>query len=163
MQFRHVVFFINPLSGRESFIICIRGISRINWLTSPSLLDRHTCALHVSPTQGYIYPLLCTEAVVRSCSVKKVSLEISQNSQENTCSRVSFLIRPEDCNLINKETLTQMFSCEFCKIFQNTFFHRTPLVAASVPTVWIKIWILIAAPNPIPFNTISYHKFFPGA
>ena len=30
------------------------------------------------------------EAVVRQCSVKKVSLEISQNSQENTCVGVSF-------------------------------------------------------------------------
>ena len=27
------------------------------------------------------------------CSVKKVFLEISQNSQENTCARVSFLIK----------------------------------------------------------------------
>ena len=31
-----------------------------------------------------------TEPVVRKCSVKKVFLEISQNSQENTCARVSF-------------------------------------------------------------------------
>ena len=31
-----------------------------------------------------------TEAVARRCSVKKVFLEISQNSQENTCDRVSF-------------------------------------------------------------------------
>ena len=29
----------------------------------------------------------------RRCSVKKVFLEISQNSQENTCARVSFLIK----------------------------------------------------------------------
>ena len=34
-----------------------------------------------------------TEAVVRRCSVKKVYLEISQNSQENTCARFSFLIK----------------------------------------------------------------------
>ena len=33
------------------------------------------------------------EAVVQMCSVKKVSLEISQNSKENTCIRVSFLIK----------------------------------------------------------------------
>ena len=33
------------------------------------------------------------EAVVRRCSVKKVFLKISQNSQENTCSRVSFFIK----------------------------------------------------------------------
>ena len=31
-----------------------------------------------------------TEAVARECSVKKVSLTISQNSQENTFGRVSF-------------------------------------------------------------------------
>ena len=33
------------------------------------------------------------EAVVQRCSAKKVFLEISQNSQENTCARVSFLIK----------------------------------------------------------------------
>ena len=31
-----------------------------------------------------------SEAVVQSCSVKKLFLKISQNSQENTCARVSF-------------------------------------------------------------------------
>ena len=36
------------------------------------------------------------------------------------------------CNFIKKETLAQVFSCEFCEISKNTFFHRTPLVAASV-------------------------------
>ena len=36
------------------------------------------------------------------------------------------------CNFIKKETLAQVFSCEFCEIFKNTFSHRTPLVAASV-------------------------------
>ena len=34
-----------------------------------------------------------TEAVVQTCYAKKVLLEISQNSQENTCARVSFLIK----------------------------------------------------------------------
>ena len=33
------------------------------------------------------------EAVVWRCSVKKVFLEISQNSQENTCARVSLLMK----------------------------------------------------------------------
>ena len=35
------------------------------------------------------------------------------------------------CNVIIKETLAQAFSCEFCEIFKNTFFYRTPPVAAS--------------------------------
>ena len=33
------------------------------------------------------------EAVVQKCSVKKVFLKLLQNSQENTCVRVSFLIK----------------------------------------------------------------------
>ena len=58
------------------------------------------------------------EAVAQSCSVKKVFLEISQNSQENTCVRVSFLIKLQawTCNFVKKETLAQVFSCEFCEI-----------------------------------------------
>ena len=51
-------------------------------------------------------------------------LKTSQNSQENTCEKVSFLIKlqAEACNFIKKETLAQVFSCEFSEIFQNTFF-----------------------------------------
>ena len=45
---------------------------------------------------------------------KKMFLEISQNSQENICVRVCFLIK--------KENLVQVFSCEFCKISNDTFF-----------------------------------------
>ena len=36
---------------------------------------------------------LGSEAVARRCSSKKLFWKISQNSQENTCARVSFLIR----------------------------------------------------------------------
>ena len=51
-----------------------------------------------------------------------VYLNILKTSQENTCVEVSFLIKlqaSQDCNVIKKETLTQMSSCEFCEIFQN--------------------------------------------
>ena len=65
-----------------------------------------------------------SEAVVRRCSLKKVLLEISQNSQENMCQSLFF-------NKVEKETLAQLFSCEFCENSKNTFFDRTPLVAAS--------------------------------
>ena len=33
--------------------------------------------------------------------------------------------------ILFKKRPWQLFSCEFCEIFKNTFFHRTPLVAAS--------------------------------
>ena len=42
-------------------------------------------------------------------------LEISQNSRENTCARVS------TCNFIKKETLARVFSFEFCEISKSTF------------------------------------------
>ena len=66
----------------------------------------------------------------------KVFLEISQNSQENTCLWVYFLIKlePLACNFIKKEALAQVFPCEFCEISKNTFFNKTALVAASVYT-----------------------------
>ena len=41
-----------------------------------------------------------------------------------------FLIKLQACNFIEKETLAQVFSYEFCAIFKNKF-HRTPLVVAS--------------------------------
>ena len=63
-----------------------------------------------------------SEAVVRRCSVKKVFLEISQNSQENTC---------EAYNFIKKESLAQAFTCEFCGNSKKTFFYRTAPVTAS--------------------------------
>ena len=50
------------------------------------------------------------ETVVWRCSVEKVFLEISENS----------------------ETLAQVISCEFFKSSKNIFFYRTPPVAASV-------------------------------
>ena len=60
-------------------------------------------------------------------------LKVSQNWQENTCTRVSFSINysPSARIFIKKETLAQTFSCEFCEISKNTFFCRTPLVAVS--------------------------------
>ena len=37
----------------------------------------------------------------------------------------------EECNFFEKETLAQVFPCEFWEVFKNNYFHRTPLVAAS--------------------------------
>ena len=77
------------------------------------------------------------EAVVRRCSVKKVFLEILQNSQENTSARDSFLIN----NFIKKETLVQAFFCEFCEISKNTYSYRTPLVAINCNYWWVLLML----------------------
>ena len=81
----------NSVAGRN--VICERlllFVSRQNTIANSSGefgLDETSTECKVS-----IF-LKRTEAVARRCSVKKVFLEISQNSQENTCARVSFLIK----------------------------------------------------------------------
>ena len=77
------------------------------------------------------------EAVVHRCSVKNMFLEISQNSKENSCARVSFLIKlqPKGCNLIKTETLAQMFSCEFYEISKKTYFTEYLRMTSSVRSV----------------------------
>ena len=58
----------------------------------------------------------------RKRSTKTGVLKISKNSQENTCAKVSSLIKlQEACNFIKKETLVHAFSCEFFEIFKITF------------------------------------------
>ena len=52
------------------------------------------------------------EAAARTCSVKKVFLKISQNTQKNTFCQSLFL----------NKVAGLMFSYEFCKIFKSTFF-----------------------------------------
>ena len=58
--------------------------------------------------------------------LEMVLLEILRNSLEDTRARVSFLIelQAETCNCIKKQTLVQVFSCEFCEISKNIFFKE---------------------------------------
>ena len=67
-------------------------------------------------------------------------LKISQNSQENTFAKVSFLaeLQVSASNFIKKKNPALVFSSKFCKIFKNTVFYRTP-VAASVSSLNILI------------------------
>ena len=60
-------------------------------------------------------------------------LKISQNSQENTCVIVYFSIKLQahTCNFVKKETLAQVFSCEFCEISKNNFFTEHLWATAS--------------------------------
>ena len=84
---------------------------------------------------------------------KKVFLEISKDSQENTCARVSFLIKLQAaCNFIKKETLAQVFSCEFCEISKNTYSYRTTLMAASA---FSNIFFLLSSPIAIEGHAFS--------
>ena len=74
------------------------------------------------------------EAVPKRCSVKKVFLKILQNSQENTCDRVSFFnkvagLRP--ATLLKKRLWHRCFPVNFAK------FLRTPFLTEHL---W---WLLL--------------------
>ena len=58
--------------------------------------------------QRYYIIFLLNGIIILRSSRLEVFLRISQNSQESTCARASFLI-----SFIKNETLAQVFSCEF--------------------------------------------------
>ena len=59
-------------------------------------------------------------------------LEISQNSQKNTCARVSLVIKLQASNVIKEDILAQVFSCEFCEVLKNIFLTEHLWATASV-------------------------------
>ena len=66
-----------------------------------------------------------TEAVVRRCSVKKMLLEIFQDSQENTCARDSFFNKVaglSPATLLKKSLWHRCFPVNFAKFLRTHFF-----------------------------------------
>ena len=63
----------------------------------------------------------------RKCSRKKVFLKISQNSQEKTCARVSFLVRLQvaPATLLKKRLWHRCFSVNFAKFLRTYFSQNT--------------------------------------
>ena len=72
----------------------------------------------------FIVAEVATECVLQ----KKVFLKISQNSQENNCARISFLIKVAALR-------AQVFSCEFREISVNTLFTEHLLTTATIVLV----------------------------
>ena len=82
-----------------------------------------------------------TEAVARRCSVKKVFLDISQNSQENTYVKVSFLIKLQasglrPATLLKKRLWRRCFPVNLAKFLRTTFLIE--------PLRWLLLTILKA-------------------
>ena len=90
----------------------------------------------------YYVGFLVPEAVTQICFV-----EISQNSQENTCARVSNKIK-----LFKKETLAQVFYSEFCKISKSFFF--------TGHLWWLLLWFILVTSIIVTWvSWFSGHKF----
>ena len=99
-----------------------------------------------------------SEAAIRRCSSKYVFLKIPQNSKENTCVRVSFLMQMQiNCKfsanqltgfymmgpatLLKKRLWHRCFPVNFAKFLRTLFFYRPLRVAASVMSLcWKPGW-----------------------
>ena len=90
------------------------------------------------------------EAVPQRSSVRKVFLEISQNSPENVCARVSFLIKLQGlkpATLLKKRLWHRCFPVNFAK------FLRTPFL---IEHLW---WLLLVVLKPENLQ-IHYKQIF---
>ena len=125
-----------------------------------------------------------SEAATKGVLWEKLFLEISQNSQENicawvsfliklqasgsqenTCARISFLIKTETYNFIKKVTLVQVFSREFRKFFGAFLYQNTSgrllLSIRIVPTKLLYLkstcWLLwtLWKPHSIEFKNLQ--------
>ena len=80
--------------------------------------------------------IVIAETVFQKCTVKKVNIlkNFAKFIEKHLCPSLFFnkvaALRP--ATVFKKETLAQVFSCEFCEILMSSSFYRTPLVAASV-------------------------------
>ena len=79
----------------------------------------------------------------------EVFLEISQNSSENTCARVSFLIK--------LQASEQIFYCECCEISKNTFFKEQLRATASIFLSSIYNQYLHTARNSTAFQCLDFN------
>ena len=71
------------------------------------------------------YCRLCLRSSHQKCSLKKGVLEnFAKFIGKHLCQGL-FFNKVEAFNFIKKETLTQVFSCEFCEVFNNTFLQNT--------------------------------------
>ena len=95
-----------------------------NYLTKPACDDSNTLRIvFCNIFFDVLYHYQVFRSSYRRCFVKKVFLEILQNSLENTCVRAI---------LLKNRPLHRFFFCKFCEISKSTFSYRTSSVAAFV-------------------------------
>ena len=97
--------------------------------------------------------------MLRICKKELFSLQISSTFQHKFAYSTN---QPEACNFNKKETLVQVFFCEYCETFQNIFSYRIPVVATSVFTnVEINIKANFASNLTLTFFEFNQKKTYP--
>ena len=105
---------------------------------------------------------VCLEAVSRRCSVKKVFLKISQNSQENTCARVSFLIKLHAIGGVLRRSATLLKKRLWHRCFPVNFpkFSRTPFFIKHLRWLLLYIFFSIFYIFLLYIFLLKEYKFF---
>ena len=125
----------NCLSVLDHFV----GLA-LKWLTSRTALGSRV-NLPLWKT-SYVtlqwFLLKFPEAVTRGCSVKKVFLEISQNSQENTCARVSFFMKHLWWLLQDFDETSPLFTKILFKHLEIKFDSNNCICACRNKLIWFE-------------------------
>ena len=117
----------NSLSAWGEILSKLIGtLESVDWFTKNEMIinpDKFQ-AIILDKKKSNLTNTLLTEAVVRRCSVKKVFLEMSQNSQKNTCARVSFLIKLQapPATLLKKRLWHRCFPVNFVEFLSTPSF-----------------------------------------
>ena len=101
-----------------------------------------------------------TRTLTKAVRSRNVPIHLDcSDTQWNLRHSFGFKLQASSRNFIEKETLAQVFSCEFCEISKNTFYHRTPLVAASVHLILYHFYLVLMHSVNILAH-ILFHYFF---
>ena len=121
-------------------------------------LSINSCSVDVSTIKS---PLLKQQIYLKiprishqRCSRKKgVRRNFAKFTGKHLCQSLFF--KPQACNFIKKETLAQVFSCEFCETSKNTFFTEHLWATASECLQYVRcrssVW---------NFPVVSFFKIF---
>ena len=130
----------------ESKILVLNFVQTNHEIQTQKATNLHfkgCCHVPINSTKSRFDKYNKSLCVVTYINIYRFTLEISSLTAEaasggvllKSCSQKFRKISPQACSFIKKETLAREFSCEFSEISRNTFFYRTPLVAASVTDV----------------------------
>ena len=95
-----------------------QGAMKFRWI--------NMITFHFIKKHRWLYGYLKYRLIKKTRSSRpEVFLQIWQNSQENTCARISFLIKLQTACFIKNEALVHVYSCEFCEFLRTTFLQNT--------------------------------------
>ena len=100
-----------------------------------------------------VLPYLIHKQPVEVFYKKKVFLNISQNSQENTCARVSFLIM-----FIKKKRLWhRSFPVNFAKVLRTSFLQNTSRWLPLLINIFLYLYFSVGFPCPVNYNPADHY------